>query len=722
MNIQEAYKAHQSGKYELAEKGYREFLQNNPNHADTLHLLGCLKKQQNQFVQAIQLIEKAIDIAPQIPMYHYNLGFAYFSISKLQQAMDCWKKTIELDPDCMDAYANIGYAYTALNECQKAKEILYRGYNRSHQNQLILLNLATVYHKDDEFDKARQYYEKLLSINEKHVEALKGYGRLLYRTGRLIEAINCLLYLTNFQPDCVDTWYHLGCAYQDNCQDEDAVKCFKHALSLDPNTTRAYYNLGKIENDKGQLTSAKKYYQAAIDKNPSFSEVLVVLGALSLDIADFVNAQFYIQKALNNHKDNCLEIGSINLYQSNYMPYIPRRQIYQNHLEWGKNMIASCGYAFSPKLKIQNTIRVGYVSPDFRLHSVAYFILPVLRYHDRNHFKIYIYSNVLRADHITEKIRQYCHVYRNICGMSTRSAGQLIYEDNIDILLDLAGHTHRNRLDIFAMKPAPIQMTYLGYPGTTGLTTMDYRITDTIADPIDDTDHYTEKLIQIDPPFICYQPPDNSPDITDLPMNMNGYITFGSFNYLGKINDCVIQLWAKLLHQIPDARLVLKSRPFHDSLAYKRFKEMFVSKGISENRLDLRASIPEFNKHLCQYHDIDIALDPFPYNGTTTTCEALWMGVPVLTITGTCHSERVGTVLMKSIGLTDWIANDKIQFIQKASLFAKQTHLLSRLRQQLRNIMKTSDLCNGALHVQKLESVYKKVCCRELDQKKQLFC
>jgi predicted O-linked N-acetylglucosamine transferase (SPINDLY family) len=277
-------------------------------------------------------------------------------------------------------------------------------------------------------------------------------------------------------------------------------------------------------------------------------------------------------------------------------------------------------------------------------------------------------------------------------------------------LIDLAGHTHNNRLDIFAMKPAPIQISYLGYPGSTGLKTMDYRITDTIADPVGDYDNYfTEKLIRISPPFICYQPPDNSPEISALPMIKNGYITFGSFNYLGKINDCVIQLWIKLLRQIPDARLILKSHPFHDRKVCQRFQEMFILKGVQQHRLDFRGNLPDLNQHLSQYSDIDIALDTFPYNGTTTTCESLWMGVPVLTITGEFHAARVGTSLMQSLGLKDWVASDATQFIQKACLFTNQPRLLSTLRQNLRLIMKKSDLCNGYLHAQKLETVYRNI-------------
>jgi len=723
MKYHEAIISHQKGQYEFAEKCYLAILQENPNHPDTLHLLGCLKKQQNQFFQAIQLIEKAIDITPQIAMYHYNLGLAYFELSEIEQAIASWNKTLELDPKFMDSYANIGYAYIELREFQKALEILLLGHKKDPQNQLILLNLATAYNQNESFEKARHYYEKLLSINANHIQALKAYGHLLYKTGSLVEAINCLLYLTDIQPDCVDSWYHLGCAYQDNCQNQDAVKCFKQVLLLNPNAIEVYYNLGKIETAEGQLTSAKKYFQAALDQNPNFSEVFWVLGNLCLAVTDFDSAQLYFQKALKGNKDKFLIFGSIHLYGLNLIPNIPRFLIYEQHLKWGNEMIVNCDYIFSHSFKKQRgRIRVGYVSADFREHSVAYFILPVFKHHNHNQFKIFLYANITRIDHMTEKIRQHCHVFRNIRGMSTKSAAKLIFEDQLDILVDLSGHMIHNRLDIFAMKPAPVQITYLGYPGTTGLKTMDYRLTDTIADPVNNAFYYTEQLIRINPPFICYQPPDDAPEVSNLPMIVNGYITFGSFNYLGKINNYVIQLWATLLKQIPDARLILKSHPLHDSMVCKRFHEMFVSKGISKNRLDFRRSVSGLNEHLRQYQDIDIALDPFPYNGTTTTCEALWMGVPVLTITGNYHSERVGTVLMRSIGLNDWIAADNVQFIKKACLFAKHPQLLARVRQHLRPIMRVSDLCNGKLHTHKLESVYKKVCCRKTEQKNELFC
>jgi len=724
MNIQQAYTAHQSGQFELAEKGYVSFLKQNPNHADTLHLLGCLKKQKKEYPQAIQLIEKAISISPKIAQYYYNLGLACFHVSRIQQAIDVWKKTIDLDPDCIDAYANIGFAYIHSGHLEKAQKILMTGYEKAPENQLILLNLATVWQNKNAFDHARHYYEKLLAINPDHLQALKQFGQLLYKTGYMVGAIKYLLHLVRLIPHCVDAWYRLGCAYQDNFQDDDAVKCFQTVLSLDPKNLQAYYNLGKIETAKGQQTSAENFFRKALDMQPDFAEILISMGLLFLDVADLDNSQYFIQKALKHTNNLYSRIGSIYLYSLNFLPQISSDEKFSLHQKWGKNMVKQCNYQFVHfnKHDNQSPMKIGYVSPDFRTHSVAYFILPVLQHHDVNEFQIYLYANVNRPDQMTEKIRTHCYKYRNIRGMQSTKAGELIYEDQLDILIDLAGHTYENLLKIFAMKPAPIQMTYLGYPGTTGLETVDFRITDRIVDPEDDTRHYTEKHIQMPSPFICYQPPENAPEISELPMIKNGYITFGSFNYLGKINHSVIQLWCSLLKKIPTARLILKSRPFHDKHVQKKFKQLFISNGIEKKRLDFRKTVPEIKNHLSHYQDIDIALDPFPYNGTTTTCESLWMGVPVLTISGHCHAARVGTSLLQSIGLNEWVAQNPDIFIQKAVLLEKQQGLLSELRHNLRNILEISDLCNASFHTQKLESVYRKAQLKSSMKKNKHFC
>jgi predicted O-linked N-acetylglucosamine transferase (SPINDLY family) len=724
MNIQQAYKAHQSGQLELAEKEYLSFLKQYPNHADALHLLGCLKKQKKDYFDAIHLIEKAISISPKTAPYYYNLGLACYSTSRIQQAIDAWKKTIDLDPDFIDAYANMGYAYLESGNLHKAREVLMTGYQKEPNHQLVLLNLASVWYQKNDFDHARQCYQELLTAYPDHIQALKNYGRLLYKTGCLIESINCLLHAVRLDPHCIDTWYHLGCAYQDNFQDEDAIKCFQTVLSLDSKNVKAYYNLGKIENAKGHFTSAKKLYQKALEIQPDFAEILISLGLLFFDVADCENAQFYIQQAIKHAKNHFFKIGSIHLYSLNFLPQISSDKKFSLHQKWGKKIIKERRYQFVHNKKHPNhsPIKIGYVSPDFKTHSVAYFILPVLKHHNTNEFQIYLYANVNRPDQMTEKIRKHCYKYRNIRGMETRKSAKLIYEDQLDILIDLAGHTYENLLDVFAMKPAPIQMTYLGYPATTGLETMDYRITDIIADPGIYTSHYTEKLIHIPPPFICYQPPDNAPEISELPMIKNGYITFGSFNHLGKINHSVIQLWSVLLNKIPTARLVLKSRPFHDKHVQDQFKQLFLSNGIENNRLDFRGTVSGIKNHLSHYHDIDIALDPFPYNGTTTTCESLWMGVPVLTVSGNCHAGRVGSSLLKSIGLNEWVAQNSNIFIQKAMMLERQPDLLLNIRYNMRNILKVSDLCNANLHTKKLESVYMKLRLKSSIKKNKHFC
>jgi len=293
--------------------------------------------------------------------------------------------------------------------------------------------------------------------------------------------------------------------------------------------------------------------------------------------------------------------------------------------------------------------------------------------------------------------------------MGALSAAGCIKNDTIDILVDLSGHTYNNRLDIFALKPSPLQVTYLGYPNTTGLHQIDYRFTDSITDPIGDNIEYTEKIWQLDPPFVCYNPPESLPEISLLPFSYNDYITFGSFNYLGKINYKVIKLWSELLKKIPKSRLFLKSRPLHDLKVKKRISDLFSQEGIDKKRLLLKGHVGSYFDHLSQYNLVDIALDPFPYNGTTTTCESLLMGVPVLTVEGINHAARVGKSLLYSIGLKDWVARNEKELLIKTQVLMSNKRLLINLRSKLRNLFFHTDLCNQKKHTQKLEAAFYKI-------------
>ena len=340
-------------------------------------------------------------------------------------------------------------------------------------------------------------------------------------------------------------------------------------------------------------------------------------------------------------------------------------------------------------------LRIGYLSPDFRDHSVAFFLPPLL---DQNHsdaIETYCYSNVKRPDARTKQLQKTAHHWRDISQQSDIQVADQIVADEIDILVDLAGHTLGGRLGVFALKPAPVQVSYLGYPATTGVAAIDYRFTDNIADPPGMTDRYhVEKLVRLPHGFVCYTPPDDAPPVAALPAFDNGYVTFGSFNHICKISDNTLSVWSAILNRVPDSRLVLKYKALNDAITRSRLLGRFREHDIAVERIDLLDFVPSRKAHLDTYNRIDIALDTFPYNGTTTTCEALWMGVPVVTLAGREHAGRVGVSVFEQVGLESFIAQTEQDYIDIAATMASNLHRLAELRHELRSSMATSRLCD----------------------------
>jgi predicted O-linked N-acetylglucosamine transferase (SPINDLY family) len=328
-------------------------------------------------------------------------------------------------------------------------------------------------------------------------------------------------------------------------------------------------------------------------------------------------------------------------------------------------------------------------------HSVAYFLQPLFEHHDREKFEITAYSNTDLADDVTEQLKRSCERWRDIVTMGDEQVAETILADEIDILIDLAGHTTGNRLAVFGRKPAPIQMTYLGYPNTTGLSSIDYRVTDELADPPGMTEAFhSEKLLRLPAPFLCYQPPGVAPDVVEPPMLRNGYVTFGSFNKAAKAGPETIALWSAVLRALPTSRLMMKSRGLASEGSRRRIIDAFASQGVSQDRLQLIEAEQPLAAHLAMYGQIDIALDTFPYHGTTTTCEAMWMGVPVVTRAGKTHVSRVGVSLLTAVGLSDLVAEADELFVAKAVAMTSKGAELTGLRAGLRDRMQASPLCD----------------------------
>jgi predicted O-linked N-acetylglucosamine transferase (SPINDLY family) len=341
------------------------------------------------------------------------------------------------------------------------------------------------------------------------------------------------------------------------------------------------------------------------------------------------------------------------------------------------------------------------------MHPVGYFMFNTIRNHDRESFEIFCYSNRPSDDNLTCFFRDYSSRWRNLWKISTKEAARIIRQDRIDILVDLSGYSKDNRLDIFALKPAPIQVTWLGYPNTTGLKTIDYKMTDCVADPPGESDNlHSERLYRLPNGFLCFYPHPESPEVGPLPAKKSKIITFGSFNTLAKITPEVIKVWASILKRVSGSRLFLKRQSFNDPAVRKYFTDQFAAEGIGSERLLLKAHVGGAIEHLSLYKKLDIALDPFPYNGTTSTCESLWMGVPVVTLRGDRHAARVGASILSQVGLTEMIADSYEEYIAIAVRLANDLEGLQMLRKGMRKRLTGSPLCDGRQFTHNLEVAF----------------
>jgi predicted O-linked N-acetylglucosamine transferase (SPINDLY family) len=353
------------------------------------------------------------------------------------------------------------------------------------------------------------------------------------------------------------------------------------------------------------------------------------------------------------------------------------------------------------------------VSGDFRQHSVAHFIAPVIARHDRAQYLVYCYSNIRpeRHDAMTRRLREAADLWRDVAALSDHDLATFIAADGIDILVDLSGHTSGNRLGAFAHRSAPVQMSWIGYPDTTGLPAMDYRLTDAWADPVGEADdRATETLLRIPDGFLCYSPsPDTqgTPECSPPPHELNGFVTFGSLNNLAKINDSVVACWSAILRSVPASCLLLKGAALADARVRERIARRFGEHGVEASRLELLTYTASTADHLACYRRVDIALDTFPYNGTTTTCEALWMGVPVVTFTGHTHASRVGLSLLQRIGLAEFAVDNLDDYAARAIALANDGPRLATLHASLRERMRASPLMDNAGFCARLENCYR---------------
>lgn len=498
----------------------------------------------------------------------------------------------------------------------------------------------------------------------------------------------------------------LGGALEKLSRPAEAVAAYQDALAQNPNEPAVLNNLGNALRTQGRFTEAEKVYRAGLAVAPDHADILANLGALLTAQARYDEAEASLGRALALRPDFAKAHGNL-VFWMNYNPARTAAEMYAAHVAWAER--------FAPVIprgphrnarEPDRPLRLGYVSPDFRRHAVAYFLEPVLRSHDRAQFEVYCYAEVPAGDEVTERFRSYAPVWRRTCGMTDAELAAQIEADGIDILVDLAGHTRGNRLAVFARKPAPVEVNYLGYCNTSGLSTMDWRITDRVADPEGAQAFYTEKLRYLDPCFFCYEPTASVPPVAPLPALTAGTVTFGSLANPAKLNRTVLELWARVLHAVPGSRLLIARRS-HKGEVRARFLRAFEALGLGPDRVEIFHAIPVGPNHFNLYHRMDISLDTFPWSGHTTSCEAMLMGVPTVTLTGDRHASRMVASLLHGVGLSQLIAATADEFVAIAQRLAADIPALAELRAGLRARLLTGPVCDAVGYTRRLEAAYR---------------
>jgi protein O-GlcNAc transferase len=639
-----------------------------------------------------------------------NRGDALATQGRTSEAIAHYERALSLNPDDAPAHNNLGLMLATQGRTSEAIIHYERALSLNPGDASAHYNLGNIFRTQGRLNEAISQYQCALSLNPDAPLVHNNMGLALAAQGRINEAIAQYERALSLNPGSANTHNNMGNMFRAQGRINEAIAQYERALSLNPYDSMAYNNLGNALREQGLIDQAVAHYERALSFNSDNALAHKNLGSVLALQGQLGHATSHYERALSLQPGNVTIHNSL-LLMLNYMSDKDPAAIYAAHHNFSSRWetpLSTLIQAHTNDRSLERHLRIGYVSSEFRQHSVAYFLEPVLAHHDHVHFEIFCYSNNPIEDDVTERLKSYADHWQCIAGFSDEQTAQHIRADKIDILIDLNGHSGSSCLLVFARKPAPIQITWLGYPNTTGLSAIDYRITDQFADPLGMTENFhSEVLVRLPECFSCYQPPRDTPEVSGLPAREKGYVTFGSFNNLAKITPEVITTWAQILLAVPDSRLVIKNPALGGNTTHQMTQKAFMKLGITPERLELLGHDPSQKVHLKRYWNIDIGLDTFPYNGTTTTCEALWMGVPVVTLVGKSHAGRVGMSQMSNLGLTELISRTPEDYVTTAARLANSLEHLDTLRKELRSRIAGSALMDGQRFTKNLEQAYR---------------
>lgn len=766
---------HRNGQLREAETIYLQVLQHDPRNADAMHLLGVLAQQANESATSVEMIRRAIEVKPDMPVFHYNLSEAHRTLGNFTLAEESLRRTVELAPDYRDAHNNLGVVLLELRRAPEAEAACREAVDIDPEFAAGWNNLGNALRFQERYPEAIEAYEQANRLRDDFaeawhnlgvcqgrmgnaaaaVESLKtairlkpeaadvhnNLGVMYYRLGRPTEASRSLTTAIKLKPDYVDAKVNLAAALREGGKADQSVKLCLEALEIQPDFAEAHNNLALSYKDLSNLTQAIEHADRALELRPDFVGAMVTramvlkdqkqstrarealehvlqlqpnhalalnsLGLIDIEQGDAQAAYDHSRQSLALHPD--LQTFSNVLLAANYLPQMSPAQIAAEHLTWGtvaEGLVKELRRPPRPRAAGTRKLRIGYVSPDFKSHPVAYFIQSFLKNHDAGEFDVYAYAHLIRADTVTLYLQSFIPNWRFISGVPIKGVLEMVRADEIDILVDLAGHTANNSLPVFAAKPAAVQVSMVGYPNTTGLKTMDFRITDARLDPPGQTESFSsEKLFRMPDTFWCYTPDGDAPEVVARTADPRA-IRFCSMNNPAKINGEVVSAWSDILRRVPGSTLMIQGGGMNELRAHDRIARQFTEAGVESGRIDFRRStgLAEYYRRMSE---CDIALDPFPYNGGTTTCHKLWMGVPVVSFAGPTHVARMGYSILNCVGLGDLCGREVGEYVEITVRLAHDTDRLRDLRTTMRDRLRASPLLDEVAYTAHLENAYR---------------
>ncbi len=726
--LQQAVSLQNQGRQGEAEAYYEAILRVDAYQPDALHLLGLIASANRNYDKAIGLIGKALEVAPASPLFYGNLGVVLRQAGRIDEAIIAYRESIRFDPNSSDNFFNLGKSlklkgereeaeasfrksiqlnpkkhspwlslmnlYVDRKQLEEAIQIGLDGLGHCPGNSQIHMNLGVVYKRLGQTDKTLDYYRKSVALDPRNAEALCRLANSLVDRNLTDEALELVRRAQSLEPSNMHVLTSAGILESALGNVESAVQLFRSAIRLHPEHSTAYVHLAIALRKQGRITEALAVVEDAARFNAITAEVLANKAGLLVSLGRLDEAEALFIDAINE-RDGFRDSHANLLMCMQYSTKATLETILDEHCEWNDLYAAGVeqGGVFSNSRDPDRRLRIGFVSGDLGMHPVGYFTVRMFEAMNRDQVDTYVYSDRPGRDPIAARIEKSVSRWNDSAPLSDNGLYEKIRSDEVDILFDLAGHTAANRLMVFAKRAAPIQMTWAGYVGTTGLVEMDYLLADRFHVSAEMEPFFRESILRMPNGYVTYEPPANAPDITELPMLANGFITFAAMCNPAKVNPKVLEVWSEILNQVPHSRLLLYYSGWSDLGNQKRVRNA-LGANISEDRMEFGYCGGPVETLKC-YGRVDVALDTFPYSGGLTTCEAMWMGVPTITMPMDRFSGRHSLSHLSNVGLDDFVAKDVDHYIELAIGIEKSPESIKMIRKTLRQRMLQSPLCDG---------------------------